>query len=473
MASTTSGPLLGLAATAQAPRPKKVIIAGAGIGGLCCAYELMERGHDVTVLEASGRAGGHVRTIHDPLPDGLYADVGAEHFTRPGYDQYWKYVEKFQLPYLAYPRRRNMLRRIDGKWYTEEQLQDPGVLKAFGFNPGEVGFIVKRGWTELPLLYFGPYLDAIKDEYQPFGAGLDHLDNVTAGELLVKDGASDAALRFNGVRRGDGTDAARNRDVSALYRIWQQAIVARRGLPVFKREVYRLKGGNQLMTDTFAARLGGRVRLGCPVTAIEHGETGVTVQFREFGEPRTLEADYMVSCIALAILLKIPIKPAWPEWKQYVLKNVSFSTQSRVLLQARTPFWKGDLPSINLETGESAMNLAYETADEVSGDRTMLMGSGRPDVTADEALAAFTRVYPGKKPPTIEQAYVHNWAKDPWAFNCERSAFPLGTLKQFWPHIMEPVGRIHFAGSHADNLNWGMDAATRSANRVAQVIHGL
>jgi monoamine oxidase len=215
------------------------------------------------------------------------------------------------------------------------------------------------------------------------------------------------------------------------------------------------------------------VRLGCPVTTIEHGETGVTVQFREFGEPRTLEADYLVSRIALAILRTIAVKPAWPEWKQYVLKNVNFSTQSRVLLQARTPFWKGDLPSINLETGESAMNLAYETADEVPGDRTILMGSGKTDVTADEALAAFTRVYPGKRPPTIEQAYVHNWAKDPWAFNCERSAFPLDTLKQFWPHIMKPGDRIHFAGSHPDNLNWGMDAATRSANRVAQAIHEI
>ncbi len=473
LASSASTQLAGISAPAHAgaERPKKVIVAGAGIGGLCCAFELMERGHDVTVLEASGRAGGHVRTIHDPLPDGLYADVGAEHFTRPGYDQYWKYVEKFQLPYLAYPRRRNMLRRIDGKWYTEEQLQDPAVLQTFGFNPREVAFIVKRGWTELPLLYFGPYIDSITNEYQPFGAGLDHLDGITAGELLVKDGASDAALRFNGVRRGDGTEAARNREVSALYRIWQQAIVARRGLPVFKRDVYRLKGGNQLMTDTFAAKLGERLRLGCPVTAIAHGDSGVTVEYREFGEPRTLAADYLVSCIALAILLKIPVNPAWPEWKQFVLKNVNFSTQSRVLLQARTPFWKGDLPSINLETGEPAMNLAYETADEVPGDRTILMGSGKPDVTADEALAAFTRVYPGKNAPTIEQAYVHNWAKDPWAFNCERSAFPLGTLKKFWPHIMEPVGRIHFAGSHADNLSWGMDAATRSANRVAQVIH--
>ena len=41
------------------------------------------RGVDVTLLEASGRTGGHVMTIHDPLPDGLYADVGAEHFTEP------------------------------------------------------------------------------------------------------------------------------------------------------------------------------------------------------------------------------------------------------------------------------------------------------------------------------------------------------------------------------------------------------
>src|SRR5207249_9133367 len=58
-----------------------------------CSSDLMAAGparslHEVTLLEASGRPGGHVRTIHDPLPDGLYADVGAEHFTQPGYDLY-------------------------------------------------------------------------------------------------------------------------------------------------------------------------------------------------------------------------------------------------------------------------------------------------------------------------------------------------------------------------------------------------
>src|SRR6266481_4604628 len=55
---------------------KKIIVAGAGISGLCCAYELMKMGHEVLVLEATGRHGGHVFTGRDGLSDGLYADYG-------------------------------------------------------------------------------------------------------------------------------------------------------------------------------------------------------------------------------------------------------------------------------------------------------------------------------------------------------------------------------------------------------------
>src|SRR5207244_9448825 len=105
----------------------------------------------------------------------------------------------------------------------------------------------------------------------------------------------DAAMRFSGLRRGDGSQAMRNEEESALFRIWQLAIVKHRQLPVFPREVYRLQGGNQLMTDTFAARLGDRVRLGSPVTAIERRDSSVTIHFIEFGEATQLEAEYLVS----------------------------------------------------------------------------------------------------------------------------------------------------------------------------------
>jgi monoamine oxidase len=107
-----------LATGSAAARPrvaKKVIVVGAGIAGLSCGYDLMRRGHEVVVLEASGRPGGHVRTVHDPLAENFNADVGAEHFYYPGYNTYWKYMKEFGLQHIAYPRRDNMARFIGGK----------------------------------------------------------------------------------------------------------------------------------------------------------------------------------------------------------------------------------------------------------------------------------------------------------------------------------------------------------------------
>src|SRR5215472_17548919 len=152
----------------QTKRPKRVIIAGGGIGGLCCGYELMRRGHEVVLLEAAGRTGGHVKTIHDGLADGLYADVGAEHFTKPGYDLYWGYVRELNLTPLYYPHREHLIRFINGKRYTDEDLANPSVLAGFGFNQRETDYLRQHPWWDLPSLYFEPYLDSFPDEYKPF-----------------------------------------------------------------------------------------------------------------------------------------------------------------------------------------------------------------------------------------------------------------------------------------------------------------
>jgi monoamine oxidase len=92
--------------------------------------------------------------------------------------------------------------------------------------------------------------------------------------------------------------------------------------------------------------------------------------------------------------------------------------------------------------------------------------------TPEETIAAFRKFYPGSRTPEIEQCVVHQWWKEePLAVGCERLAFPFGQLAKIWPKLLEPVGRIHFAGAAFDNLPWGQDAATRSANRVARQIH--
>ena len=171
-------------------RTKNVIVAGGGIAGLCCAYELTKRGHQVTVLEAAGRTGGHVWTVRDGLADGLYVDAGAEHITKPGYERYWQYIKEFNLQVVAYPRREKMLRWIHGKFFSEEMLADPKVLKTLEFNQREIDFLSRHEWWELPLLYFRPYLDSFEDEYRPFDAGLDALDQVKVSDFLPFGGSS-------------------------------------------------------------------------------------------------------------------------------------------------------------------------------------------------------------------------------------------------------------------------------------------
>ena len=455
-----SAPAGAAAASAPAPssgRRHRVVVAGGGIGGLSCAYELMKRGHDVTVLEAAGHPGGHVRTVRDPLADGLYVDGGAEHFTRPGYELFWGYVEELGLTALPYPRRHGILRMIEGRLHTEEMLADGPVLAGLGFNQREREFLAREPWWKLPALYHAPYLDAFSDEYRPFDAGLDDLDGLTLNRLLERDGASAGTLRFFG---GEG---------SALQSIWHAAILKIRGVPLFPVEVFRIQGGNQTLPNTLAQRLGERVRLGCPVTAIERGDSGVRVRYREAGSEKAIEADWLVSAMSLVALRRIPVTPKWPEGREYVVQGFPYYTASRPVFQSRTRFWERDGVSPNIEIGDRSLEHIWRMADDVPTSRGLLVGTAMGNNSAEDALATLRRIYPGPS-EDVEQAFVIDWSKDPWAMACEPVSYEPGELARFWPRVIEPEGRVQFVGAYADNLGWGMEAATRSARRVAVAI---
>ena len=147
------------------------MIGGAGISGLCCGYELMKAGWDVTVLEASERYGGHVFTGRDGLSDALYADFGADHITRPGYERLLEYAGEFGLQVIPYPNAEGAwlpygnddLRMVGGKRYTNRMLADPATLSGLGFNSREVRFLSRHPWYELQGLYLRPHAQKIED----------------------------------------------------------------------------------------------------------------------------------------------------------------------------------------------------------------------------------------------------------------------------------------------------------------------
>jgi len=75
---------------------RRVIVIGAGLAGLSAAYELVQRGHDVAVLESRSTPGGRVRTVRDPFADGLFAEAGASRIP-DNHDWTLKYAREFGL----------------------------------------------------------------------------------------------------------------------------------------------------------------------------------------------------------------------------------------------------------------------------------------------------------------------------------------------------------------------------------------
>ena len=84
--------LAALAAGAVAVRPRpaasaatapRIVIAGAGLAGLACAYELKKAGYTAQVYEASDRIGGRCWSIRNIFDQGQIAEHGGE--LHPGY----------------------------------------------------------------------------------------------------------------------------------------------------------------------------------------------------------------------------------------------------------------------------------------------------------------------------------------------------------------------------------------------------
>ncbi len=453
-------------------KQKKVIVAGAGISGLCCAYELMKSGHEVIVMEATGRHGGHVFTGRDGLSDGLYADYGADHITKPGYEHFFNYVDEFNLPVLAYPNAegsdaapgRHALKMIAGKFYSEEELADPVVLKKFGFNEREVKFLSTNPWYAFRSFFLSSYLPNFKDENQPFGVGLDHLDKISLADLFKKEGASPTALRFLG-----------GQDSSALYQLWRLSTMRFRGIPLSEGETFRLQGGNQQLPNAFAKQLGERVLLNHPIQSIQQGASGVTVTYKAYGfeEEKKMSADYLVNCISLQVFRNIPITPALSSEKQYAVDNLSYSSHPFYVFEASSKFWLDDgLKSINMEFEHPDISMIWQEPNEIETSRIVLKAYGPGGLSPQRVLASFRKLYPGNR-DTIVEALTKDWTKDKHAPSCEMEAFPIGEMHKFWPQIIKPEGKVYFAGTYADNLSRGMESCLRSAQRVAKEIHAL
>lgn len=226
--------------------PKKVVILGAGAAGLVAGYELVQLGHDVTILEARVRPGGRVLTLHEPFSDGLYAEAGAARIP-DDHNLTHKYVKLFNLPLEPmYPSRLTSLRFDHG---AREEVGMEGFTAALtenfgadlGGNPLRWNKI--KGGTDLLPKAFAQRLEAkiqynspvVRVEDDPKGARVVFLksgkpETITADRILCTMPFSVLrSIELSGVssRRRDLIKRTRYVAVSRVYlqtrnRFWEQ-----------------------------------------------------------------------------------------------------------------------------------------------------------------------------------------------------------------------------------------------------------
>ena len=459
LAAAYAQPALQLDRFQRRAPAQQIVVLGAGLGGLCAAYELQALGHTVTVLEAQTRAGGRVRTIRDSFGPGLYAEAGAESVPA-AHELTQHYARTFGLRLVqnAIPgarsfyhvRGQRILNNASAAWpfdltADERALGLNGLFQKYVEEASQQA--LAAGFAQQPVKAMEPW-----DRFKP-------------GEWLRSRGASAAAAEL--ITLGFGVD------FGSAASFLLHGLNARGGGSVS----FHIEGGNDGLPREFARRVD--VRYGTPAVAVKQDDRGVNVTLRSGRGTETLRADRVVCALPCPVIGTIFDASRLSSEKQRAIREQHYSRTTKVFLQTRTRFWLKDnfsgfvttdlpierlTPDPGADPGSRGAITAYPIATYANALEQM-SEADRVQGALDQAQQIFPEL--GKQ---FEGGVAHCWGLDPW----ERGAFALHTPGQigFIDTLAKPEGRIHFAGEHTSAWTGWMQGALESARRVVREING-
>jgi monoamine oxidase len=238
------------AVLAPAVIPQRVIIAGGGLAGLSCAYELRKRGFDVVVLEGQGRPGDRVQTLREGLDPELTAEAGAtripdtHHLTLSYVRELGLTPEPFKAGDLA------DVVHLHGQNYVLANGPEPDW--PLQLRPDER----RRGRKALAGRYLADPLKAAKGgESSPRAPeAILAMDRFTIREYLTQQGVSPAAIELIAL----GADTTISIALLLLVEFNEQVT----------RGYFHIRGGNDQLPAALAKGLGRAIRYGRGVRSI-------------------------------------------------------------------------------------------------------------------------------------------------------------------------------------------------------------
>ena len=437
---------------ASAKNGRRVIIVGAGFAGLATAFELSNAGYDVTVVEARDRVGGRVHTLYDFIP-GKTVEAGAE-LIGANHPTWQAYAKLFKL---------EMLERTD---YPDSEK--PTFLKDKLLTPSQAQGL----WEEVDsfLAKYNSHATRI-DAFQPWRSPEAlKLDGKTVDSWISELDCSEFARMA--IRLEESSDSNNPGWDSLLGRL---ATIKGGGIEKYwtESEVYRCKGGNQLLAEKLADAVGrSKIFLETPVTEIDVKETSVAITL---SNGTVLKGDDVVLAVPPGTWKRITFKPPLPPQLSPQMAN-----QVKMLSEVRSRFWEKEKLSPNsLSDGPAAET--WDATDKQQGEGhaclTVFAGGNAADQgrawPSDQRIAHYAleveRIFPTFTQNFIKARFV-DWPSDPWAQAGYSSPAP-GQIMLFGPTLYNGLGRLHFAGEHTSFAFGGyMEGALHSGSTLAKRI---
>lgn len=409
---------------------RRIVIIGAGFGGLSAAYQLLQAGHDVTMLEARARVSGRVVTMRDMVP-GKIVEGGGE-LIGANHPAWLGYAQRFGLT----------MRDV-----TEEDGDFPILLGDRLLDASESEAL----WGELETALAGlnemaRAVDPLKPWEAPDAAALDAR---SIGEWIDGCGAGDLcrAAMHTLMTADNGVDSG---DQSLLANL---AMIAGGGHESFwtDSEVYRCAEGNQSLAIKLAEAIGAdRIRLEAKVDRVER--SGSVWRVAVGGD--VIECDDVVVAVPPSVWDGITFDPPLPE-----SLRVQMGRNTKHLTVLSRAVWR--------ETGRAPDSLAsgpvqltwHETDNQDSQTEPRVVLTSFAGGSATDAIRKLER---GPREIAIRQHLERlfagasraalatrdmDWVAEP--LTRASYSFPArGQLTTCGPILADGLDRMHFAGEH-------------------------
>lgn len=442
---------LSFLASAEPTERVDVVIIGAGASGLTAAKEFSDENIFYTVLEASPRVGGRIRT--DPFPFGLniISNAGAELIDSTHCDAI-SLIKGLGCELVERPRNGLDIFEIKGQFYN---------------------------WADLTKEIFTTELNALSKIQQIISAAqsssLEHreLDEKSAASVLLlienapllKGLIETFLLSEYGLPLSQLSGAI----LSEVIHIDMEG--KRIGLLPQNDERYIVKGGTQTFIDRLSDRLGKQIRLNHQVTDItENSDGSFLVRYENGGIIKDIQTKILVSSVPSFQFVNINLHGESFNGIK-VEKAKQFASNGKLILYFSKRIWEDYNISGNgmLEMFSAQMWDSSVLQDTSFGSLTLYFSDKILDTNSDDEILLLSKrilIELEKVIPGISQHFIHARY---YSWPSSYSDAPRPGEKMLQKNVVSRTGRFFRIGEEYDDLSQGyVNGAVRSAKTVVK-----